>query len=65
MPATTTPSQANNPHVHSEAQLIDLRAGLASIRAIWQCDICGTVMLDLHCKLRCTNCGFMRDCSDP
>lgn len=31
----------------------------------WQCDICGIVMLDLHCKLRCTNCGFMRDCSDP
>ena len=31
----------------------------------WACDICGTVMLDLHCKLRCTNCGFMRDCSDP
>ena len=31
----------------------------------WQCDVCGLVMLDLHCKLRCVNCGFMRDCSDP
>lgn len=31
----------------------------------WMCDICGNVMLNLHCKLRCTNCGFMRDCSDP
>lgn len=37
----------------------------AGTRAIWQCDICDTEMLDLHCKLRCTNCGFMRDCSDP
>lgn len=36
-----------------------------SARDLWQCDICGTAMLDLHCKLRCTNCGFMRDCSDP
>ena len=32
---------------------------------VWQCDVCGVVMLDLHCKLRCVNCGFMRDCSDP
>jgi hypothetical protein len=32
---------------------------------IWLCDICGAEVLDLHCKLRCTNCGFMRDCSDP
>jgi 8-oxo-dGTP diphosphatase len=29
------------------------------------CDICGAVMLDRHCKLICTRCGFTRDCSDP
>jgi hypothetical protein len=29
------------------------------------CDICGSSMLDVHCKLICRNCGFMRDCSDP
>ena len=29
------------------------------------CDICGFPMLDVHCKLVCRNCGFMRDCSDP
>ncbi|HEV8244088.1 MAG TPA: hypothetical protein VGQ07_08840 [Nitrospirales bacterium] len=29
------------------------------------CDICGCPMLDVHCKLICRNCGFMRDCSDP
>ncbi len=30
-----------------------------------RCDICGFPMLDVHCKLVCRNCGFMRDCSDP
>lgn len=30
-----------------------------------RCDICGTSMLDLHCKLICRQCGFKRDCSDP
>lgn len=34
-------------------------------RKVWLCDVCGAEFLDLHCKLRCTNCGFMRDCSDP
>jgi len=29
------------------------------------CDICGYPMLDIHCKLICRHCGFMRDCSDP
>lgn len=32
---------------------------------VWTCDICGLEMLDLHCKLRCSNCGYVRDCSDP
>jgi predicted RNA-binding Zn-ribbon protein involved in translation (DUF1610 family) len=32
---------------------------------IWLCDSCGATMIELHCKLRCDNCGFMRDCSDP
>jgi hypothetical protein len=29
------------------------------------CDLCGHKMLDVHCKLRCERCGFVRDCSDP
>ena len=31
----------------------------------WMCDRCGAAMIELHCKLRCDNCGFMRDCNDP
>lgn len=31
----------------------------------YTCDFCGYQMLDLHCKLRCEQCGFIRDCSDP
>lgn len=29
------------------------------------CDICGHPATELHCKVRCFNCGFTRDCSDP
>lgn len=29
------------------------------------CDICGHPMIDWHCELICTNCGFRRDCTDP
>ena len=29
------------------------------------CEICGTEMYGLHCKLVCPNCGYRRDCSDP
>jgi len=56
---------------------LDLRTG--ELRKVWAsypdrsvapsegeyCDICGFPMLDVHCKLICRNCGFMRDCSDP
>ena len=29
------------------------------------CDLCGYTALELHCKIHCLNCGYMRDCSDP
>lgn len=32
---------------------------------LYVCDLCGHVMLDLHCKLICEQCGYKRDCSDP
>ena len=30
-----------------------------------ECELCGTEMFGLHCKLICPNCGSRRDCSDP
>ena len=30
-----------------------------------RCDLCGRPMLGIQCKLRCSNCGYIRDCSDP
>jgi hypothetical protein len=32
---------------------------------VYYCDLCGSVMLNLHCKLICERCGYKRDCSDP
>ena len=29
------------------------------------CEICGCAMIEQKCKIRCPNCGFTRDCSDP
>ena len=29
------------------------------------CDICGARMVEHNCKIRCLNCGYTRDCSDP
>ena len=30
-----------------------------------ECEVCGSEMFGLHCKLICSNCGYRRDCSDP
>jgi hypothetical protein len=29
------------------------------------CDRCGFDVQSIKCKMTCTNCGAMRDCSDP
>ena len=29
------------------------------------CWVCGATIVDVHCKIVCQHCGFMRDCSDP
>lgn len=29
------------------------------------CDLCGSPMVEQNCKIRCLNCGYTRDCSDP
>ena len=31
----------------------------------FKCDLCGSAMTVVHCKLKCLVCGFIRDCSDP
>lgn len=30
-----------------------------------KCDLCGSLMIEWHCRLRCPMCGYERDCSDP
>ena len=30
-----------------------------------ECLLCGGKVLEQSCKIRCLNCGFTRDCSDP
>ncbi|MCL4436166.1 MAG: hypothetical protein M1503_10300 [Thaumarchaeota archaeon] len=32
--------------------------------SVERCDICGSSMTAVHCKLVCLNCGYVRDCSD-
>lgn len=29
------------------------------------CDICREEMYEHACELKCPNCGYIRDCSDP
>ena len=29
------------------------------------CEICGAEMVARKCKIRCPNCAYTRDCSDP
>ena len=29
------------------------------------CWVCSAAIVDVHCKIVCQHCGFMRDCSDP
>ncbi len=41
------------------------RSGGETSDETYYCDLCGSVMLNLHCKLVCETCGYKRDCSDP
>lgn len=29
------------------------------------CDLCGSPMVEWHCRMMCPMCGYQRDCSDP
>ena len=36
------------------------------MQSIEKCLLCGhDTVVENKCKIRCTNCGFIRDCSDP
>ena len=42
------------------------KAALALVKTYdLTCEICGCTMIEQKCKIRCPNCGFTRDCSDP
>lgn len=41
------------------------QAGEAPEPAVYECEVCGTQMYGLHCKIICPTCGYRRDCSDP
>jgi hypothetical protein len=30
-----------------------------------KCDLCGSRMIEWHCRMMCPSCGYQRDCSDP
>jgi len=30
-----------------------------------KCDVCGSMMVEWHCRMLCPACGYQRDCSDP
>ena len=34
-------------------------------RNVITCSLCGSPVLERHCKLICVRCGYERDCSDP
>jgi hypothetical protein len=34
-------------------------------RWVHRCERCGERMYEEQCKIRCHNCGYLRDCSDP
>jgi hypothetical protein len=49
----------------NEEQAQQMQAPETPERSGEDCEICGSEMFGLHCKLVCPNCGYRRDCSDP
>ncbi|MQG39685.1 MAG: hypothetical protein FI718_06875 [SAR202 cluster bacterium] len=49
----------------TNAVIIDYNLKDKKRSPVIKCDICGLQFTDVHCKLKCTKCGYMRDCSDP
>ena len=40
------------------------KKALAALYEPERCERCGAIVIETHCKVLCTNCGFMRDCND-
>ena len=61
-------SQANRLRIlreMGEEQTQQAQTTEAQLPAGEDCEVCGTEMFGLNCKLVCPNCGYRRDCSDP
>ncbi len=58
-------SAADRPERPSRAERGDPAPPSEAAEEVYLCDLCGAVMLNLHCKLICEQCGYKRDCSDP
>jgi hypothetical protein len=66
LPGSGTPEPAGT--AHPDGGVEKTRGSLPSTpdhEPVFFCDLCGSVMLNLHCKLVCERCGYKRDCSDP
>ena len=60
-----SPSQVPKPADEDQQQSVARAADPSHTANAPVCDLCGAVMLERHCKMVCTQCGYMRDCSDP
>ncbi len=47
-----------------KAEQAEKAAAPAALHEPERCARCGAIMVETHCKVICTNCGFMRDCND-
>ena len=61
-PASASGTRETGP---AEASPADTSVNVPPEEQTFYCDLCGNVMLNLHCKLICEHCGYERDCSDP
>ncbi len=51
--------------MNEETSKEEMRDSQTLVASTEECELCGTEMFGLHCKLICPNCGYRRDCSDP
>ena len=65
-PITPKPVNQPNPSIpNRDAGIVHPRPSAPDRDDGLTCEICGFRMLSRQCKIRCPNCGYTRDCSDP